>query len=66
MAISWRIGVLMDKFIITQEELDILEATRLNLYKLFADSGNVSDIIKVGSISEPLWKIINKKREQIQ
>jgi len=55
----------MKKFSITQEELDTLEAIRLKLYDMFADCGNVSDIIKVGAVSEPLWKIINKKREEV-
>jgi len=53
------------KYIITQEELDTLEAIRLNLYNLFAECGNVSDIIKVGQVSEPLYKIINKRRDEI-
>jgi len=53
------------EYVITQEELNTLEAIRLTLYTLFADCGNVSDIIKVSQVSEPLWKIINKKREEI-
>lgn len=53
------------KLIITQSELDTLEAIRLRLYTMFAECGNVSDIIKVGTVSEPLWKIINKKREEV-
>ena len=52
-------------YIITQDELDMLEAVRLSLYNLFAECGNVSEIMKVGQVSEPLWKIINKKREEI-
>jgi len=55
----------MNKYIITQEELDTLEAIRLELYHLFVEDDNVNDIIKVGQISEPLWKIINKKREEV-
>jgi len=54
------------EYIITQEELDTLEAIRLNLYSMFAACGNVHDIIKVGSVSEPLWKIINKRREEVK
>jgi len=53
------------QYIINQEELDTLEAIRLNLYNLFAECGNVSDIIKVGQVSEPLYKIINKRRDEI-
>lgn len=53
------------EFIITQEELDTLEAIRLKLYDMFAECGNISDIIKIGEVSEPLWRIIHKKREEI-
>jgi len=53
------------RFIITQEELDTLEAIRLKLYDMFAACGNVSDIIKVGAVSEPLWKIINTNRKEL-
>ena len=53
------------EFVITQEELDTLEAIRLKLYDIFAECGNVSDIMKVGEVSQPLWRIIHKKREEI-
>jgi len=53
------------QFIITQEELDRLEAIRLELYHLFVEDDSITDVMKVGQISEPLWKIINKKREEI-
>ena len=58
-------GIMSKEFIITQEELDMLEAIRLNLYNLFAECGNVNDIIKISKVSEPLWKIINKKRDEV-
>jgi len=53
------------EYVITQEELDTLEAIRLSLYNVFADSGNINDIIKITNVSAPLWKIINKRREKI-
>ena len=54
------------QFVITQEELDTLEALRLKLYVMFAECSDVSDIMKVGEVSQPLWRIINKKREEVK
>jgi len=55
----------MKQYIITQEELDTLEAIRLELYKMFVIDDNVNDIIRVSNVTSPLWCIINKKREPI-
>ena len=53
------------EFVITQEELDMLEAIRQDIYLQYVTDDNIADIIKAGSITEPLWKIINKKRDEI-
>ena len=53
------------EFVITQEELDMLEAIRQEIYLQYVTDDCVADIIKAGSITQPLWKIINKKREEI-
>jgi len=56
----------MKNYVITQEELDTLEAIRLELYKLFVIDDNVNDIIRVSNVTSPLWCIINKKRESTE
>jgi len=55
----------MKKYVITQEELDTLEAIRLELYKLFVIDDSINDIIRVSNVTSPLWCIINKKREEL-
>lgn len=53
------------QFIITQAELDMLEAIRLDIYKNYIKDDSVEDIIRAGCVTQPLWKIINKKREEV-
>lgn len=53
------------EYIITQEELDTLEAIRLSLYTHFVTDDSIDDIINVTNVSGPLWTVINKNREPI-
>ena len=53
------------RFIITQEELDLIEAVRLNILNMYVKDDNINDIITASTITEPLWKLANIKREEI-
>ncbi len=50
--------------IVSQSELDAIEQARIELYEMF-DAGDTHTLIKLSSITQPMWLIANKKRKVI-
>ena len=56
------------KYIITQEELDLLERARLELVEMCDGNSPLHDqlLFVTELIRSKLWKIVNRKRDEVK
>ncbi len=52
------------KVIVPQSDLDAIEEARIKLHEMFAGA-DTHTFIKVSTITEPMWKVANKKYEVV-